>query len=249
MDDADRRVRVQQLMAEYGPDVDGLCNACLPGLAGIGGGGVTVMTSDMQQVRYASDPVSARVEQLQFLLGEGPCRDAYTGAGPVLAEDLRAPVWRQQWPAFAPAAVLAGAEAVFALPLRVDGSRIGVLDLYRDTAGGLTEQTLTDALIMADAVTELLLAETLTDCDDGSPLLADGRGEHLLQRAAVHQATGMISVQLAVPVEHALARLRAHAFATGRELDEVAADVLARRLRFNDLDDDGTGQVSTGERS
>jgi hypothetical protein len=226
-------------MAEYGPDVDGLCDVCLPGLAGIGGGGVTVMTPDTSQVRYASDPVSARVEQLQFLLGEGPCRDAYAGTGPILAEDLRAPGWRQHWPAFAPAAVLAGARAVFALPLRVDGARIGVLDLYRDTAGGLTEQTLADALIIADAVTELLLAETLADRDDDSPLLADGRGAHLLQRAAVHQATGMISVQLAVPVEDALARLRAHAFATGRELDEVAADVLARRLRFDDRDDDG----------
>ena len=242
VNDAERRVRVRQLMAAYGPDVDGLCDACLPTLAGVGGGGVTVMTPDTSQVRYASDPVSARVEQLQFLLGEGPCRDAYAGTGPVLAEDLRAPVWQRQWPAFAPAAVLAGARAVFALPLRVDGTRIGVLDLYRDTAGALTEHTMTDALIMADAVTELLLAETMTDGDDDA-LFADGRGEQLLPRAAVHQATGMVSVQLAVPVEDALARLRAHAFATGRELDEVAADVLARRLRFNDLDDEGTGQV------
>jgi hypothetical protein len=238
VDESGRRVRVQQLLAEYGPDVDGLCNACLPGLAGVGGGGVTMMTPDTSQVRYASDPVSAQVEHLQFLLGEGPCRDAYAGTGPVLAEDLRAQVWQQHWPAFAPAAVLAGAQAVFALPLRVEGARIGVLDLYRDTAGGLTEQTLADALIMADAVTELLLAETLADRDDDNPLLADGRGEHLLQRAAVHQATGMVSVQLAVPVEDALARLRAHAYAAGRELDEVAADVLARRLRFNDRDDD-----------
>ncbi|WP_328460957.1 GAF and ANTAR domain-containing protein [Actinoplanes sp. NBC_00393] len=240
MDDADRRVRVQQLLVEYGPDVDGLCNAFLPGLAGVGGGGVTVMTPDTSQVRYASDQVSARVEQLQFLLGEGPCRDAYAGTGgPVLAEDLRAPGWQRHWPAFAPAAVQAGAHAVFALPLQVDGTRIGVLDLYRDAAGALTEQTLADALTLADAVTELLLGETLTDGDDDDPLLADGRGEHLLQRAAVHQATGMISVQLAVPVEDALARLRAHAFATGRELDEVAADVLARRLSFNDRDDKG----------
>ncbi|WP_433790801.1 hypothetical protein [Actinoplanes sp. CA-252034] len=55
----------------------------------------------------------------------------------------------------------------------------------------------------------------------------------------------MISVQLGVTVEVALVRLRAHAYAAGRDLDEVAGDVLARRLRFNDLDDDGTGQVSS----
>jgi hypothetical protein len=61
------------------------------------------------------------VEQLQFLLGEGPCRDAYAQAGPVLAEDLRATVWHERWPAFAPAALEAGARAVFALPLCAAG--------------------------------------------------------------------------------------------------------------------------------
>jgi hypothetical protein len=240
VDDPGRRLRVEQLVAAHGPDVESLCRGCLPGLAGIGGVGVTVMTPDTQQVRYASDAVSARVEQLQFLLGEGPCRDAYARAGPVLAEDLRASVWQQQWPAFAPAALQAGAQAVFALPLRVGEVGMGVMDLYRDAAGGLPDRTLQDALIFAAAVTELLLAETATLGDNEYPL-AYGRGEHLLQRAAVHQATGMVSVQLGVAVEDALARLRAYAYAAGRELDDVAADVLTRRLRFNDLDDDRAG--------
>ncbi|MEU4426822.1 GAF and ANTAR domain-containing protein [Actinoplanes sp. NPDC024001] len=235
-------------MAAHGPDVESLCRACLPGLSGIGGVGVTVMTPDTQQVRFASDVVSARVEQLQFLFGEGPCRDAYARAGPVLAEDLRAPVWQQHWPAFAPAAVQAGARAVFAIPLRVGAVGMGVMDLYRSAAGGLADRTLADALIVAAAVTELLLAEAAALGDDEYPPLDKGPGEHLLQRAAVHQATGMISVQLGVAVEDALLRLRAYAFAAGRELDEAAADVVARRLRFNDLDDGGNGTGGFGER-
>lgn len=243
VDDPDRRLRVRRLVAEHGPDVDTLCNACVSGLDGVRGGGVTVMAPNAQQVRYASDPVGARVEQLQFLLGEGPCRDAYAQAGPVLAGDLRSPVWQEHWPAFAPAAVLAGVRAVFALPLRVGPARVGVLDLYRDTAGGLSDQTLADALDLADALTELLLAEVLTG-DEDEPMIGDGPPGYLLQRATVHQASGMISVQLAVPVEDALARLRAYTFASGRELDEVAADVVARRLRFDEWDDDDR----TGER-
>jgi len=237
VDDPERRLRVQRLVAEHGPDVDSLCNACVSGLNGIRGGGVTVMAPDTQQVRYASDPVGARVEQLQFLLGEGPCRDAYAQAGPVLAEDLRARVWQEHWPAFAPAAIQAGVQAVFALPLRVGPAPVGVLDLYSETPGGLSKQTLADALVLADALTELLLVEIMAG-DDDDAMLVDGPAGYLLQRAAVHQASGMISVQLAVPVEEALARLRAYTFASGRELDEVAADVVARRLRFNELDDD-----------
>jgi AmiR/NasT family two-component response regulator len=49
----------------------------------------------------------------------------------------------------------------------------------------------------------------------------------------VHQATGMISVQLGVSLEEALARLRAHAFAASAALGDVAGDVVNRRLRFD----------------
>ena len=51
-------------------------------------------------------------------------------------------------------------------------------------------------------------------------------------RAEVHQATGMISVQLEVSAAEALVRLRAHAYAEGRTLRDVAADVVGRRLRL-----------------
>jgi len=59
-----------------------------------------------------------------------------------------------------------------------------------------------------------------------------------LHRPVVHQATGMISIQLDVTMEEALVRLRAHAYGSERPLGEVAEDVVARRLRFNNLDDD-----------
>ena len=53
-------------------------------------------------------------------------------------------------------------------------------------------------------------------------------------RAEVHQASGMISVQLNVSLAEALVRLRAHAYAQERPIAEVAADVVARRLRFEE---------------
>lgn len=62
-----------------------------------------------------------------------------------------------------------------------------------------------------------------------------------LNRAAVHQATEMISVQLGAPMEEALLRLRAHAYSSERPFGEVAEDVVARRPRF---DDDVSGPYS-----
>ena len=44
----------------------------------------------------------------------------------------------------------------------------------------------------------------------------------------------MVSVQLGVGVGEALARLRARAFAIDRPIAEMAADVVAHRLRLDD---------------
>ena len=227
------RARVAQLVAAHGPDVALLCDACVGGLPGVGGAGLAVMTSlPAQQVRYASDPVSVRVEELQVTLGEGPCVDAFTGGHPVLATDLNDAYWLQRWPVFAPAAVSAGARSLFALPLQVGAVRLGVIDLYRPVPGALAGDDLAEALAFADAATELLLAEHLP----GGQIA--GSAQLFSHRAVVHQATGMVSAQLTIPVQEAFLRLRARAYSTDRTLEEVARDVVDRRLRFTDLDDD-----------
>lgn len=59
-----------------------------------------------------------------------------------------------------------------------------------------------------------------------------------LRHAVVHQATGMVSVQLSRPLAQALLRLRAHAYSSGRSITDVAQDVVDRRLR---LGPDGSG--------
>jgi hypothetical protein len=53
------------------------------------------------------------------------------------------------------------------------------------------------------------------------------------RRAHVHQATGNIAAQLDVDVATALIRLRAFAWSRDRSIDDVAADVVARALRFD----------------
>jgi hypothetical protein len=54
------------------------------------------------------------------------------------------------------------------------------------------------------------------------------------RRAEIQQATGMVLVQLGISATEALARLRAHAFATDRLLIDVSTDVVDRRLVFTD---------------
>jgi hypothetical protein len=53
-----------------------------------------------------------------------------------------------------------------------------------------------------------------------------------LHRAEIDQATGMLTVQLDVPIADAFVRLRAYAYCQDRRLADVAGDIVARRLRL-----------------
>jgi hypothetical protein len=147
----------------------------------------------------------------------------------------------ERWPGFAPAAVAAGARALFAFPLQAGAIRAGVLSLYRARPGPLTPQQLADALVFADIALQLLLDSYagISGSADYRPL--DGLSD---SRAEVYQATGMISVQLDVSLEEAFVRLRARAFAAETSLDSVARDVVSRMLRFDPDPDPDPGTAS-----
>jgi hypothetical protein len=214
-----------------------LCAACLSALP-VSGVGAALMTADGPSgvVLAATDERARQLEELQFALGEGPCVEASSGRHPVLEPDLEA-AGSPRWPRFGAAALDTGVRAVFAFPLRVGAIRVGVLDLYRDTPGPLTTPDLVEALAFADATTAVVLH--LQDHDGGA-----GAGSPLIgpieSRAVVHQATGMITIQLGIGLTAALLRLRAYAYASGRTVSAIAADVVSRRMFFDDSEPGGT---------
>jgi hypothetical protein len=215
-----------------GPGVPAsLAAACVRSLP-VSGVGLALMTDDGPAgIIAATDGAARELEELQFTMGEGPCVDASQTGRPVLQPDLAqtAPL---RWPGFAGGALEAGVRAVFAFPLRVGAIRLGVLDLYRDRAGPLSTDELAEALSFADAATLLLLhAQASTAPSSAVPVLDD--------RAEVHQATGVVSVQAAVGLAEALVLLRARAFADQRPLGDLARDVLTGTVSFRK--DDGTG--------
>jgi hypothetical protein len=138
-----------------------------------------------------------------------------------------------------------------------------VLGLYRKTAGSLSAGALADVLVCADTALQLLL-NSRAGFDgnglDGNGLDGNGFDGNGFDgtgsgggwsaggwsgdgwsddQAGVYQATGMVSAQRSVGLEEALALLRAYAFAHDETLHEVAAAVVARRLR---LDSDEAGE-------
>ena len=196
---------------------------------GVAGAGVTVLADDGPPASLLpSDAVAGRIEELQYTLGEGPGPDAHQAGRPVSEPDLANPS-RVRWPMLGPGAGGAGAAALFSFPLRLGGVRLGALTLYQPWPGRLTDAQHADALAMADVVLRVVLA-LQSQAPTGSLALeleALGAG-----RAEVHQAAGMVSVQLSVSVAEALVRLRARAFSDGQPLTALAADVVGRRVRF-----------------
>lgn len=202
------------------------CALALP----VTGVGLALMTdAGHEGMVAATDDVASTMEELQFTLGEGPCRDASTNGRPALHPELARDA--ALWPGFGPAALETGIASIFAFPLQVGGLQLGVLDLYRDTVGGLTLDQIADALAFAEAATVILvhLQSQMAPGKGLHPQLADAVGS----RPEIHQATGMITMQASVGALEALLLLRARAFSTSRPVLDVARDVVSRRLRFD----------------
>jgi hypothetical protein len=227
---ADRVAVVLAAMASVDRDgatvIDRVCVAAVS-LMSLSGAGISLMVNgELRGSAGVSEPAISVMQELQLELGEGPGVDAWTGDVAIVEPDLVTPA-TARWPAFSLAAERVGMAAVFAFPMRLGSIRIGVLVLYRDRAGPLDDEEMAFGLVLADIASQVVLAvQAGAPADTVHDLLADEPAHW----AEIHQATGMVSVQLSVPMDEAFVRLRAHAFADSRSLREIARDVVARRL-------------------
>ncbi len=210
------------------PTPAGLCTACAEVLRASAAGIVLMGTTGIPGATYSSNTTAAKFEDLQFALGVGPGPDAYRRGVPIIESDLVAHP-PAGWIGFTDLLVEDGIRAIFAFPLQIGAARIGTLTLYEDQPGRLGDDLYADTLVMADVVTLAFLAMQSGLRD--SPLVR-GASDEDAYRAEVHQASGMISVQLDINVGEALVRLRARAATEDTALTELAAAVISRDIRF-----------------
>jgi hypothetical protein len=213
---------------------DRLCEACVV-LLGIDAAAISLVFDGTASGTLGSSGAPARqYDELQFILGEGPCLDSVTRRAPVLIIDL-ADAKDARWPIYGPAMLDLHVRGVFAMPIVVAGEYVGALDLFRIQPGLLSGDEFSGAVVAAE-----LASVPLLDILDGDlhAAVADPDSNawaelHTLSRAEVSQATGMLLAQLEVEPAEALVRLRAHAYSTGRSATDVARDILDRRLRLD----------------
>ena len=227
----DRRRLVVSLLRDAiaDPDVSGLaaalqrlCRAVTDVLA-LRGAAVHLMAPHAETgVAASSDLESRGVAELQFTSNEGPAVIAFRTRRPVIVADLQLAGGR--WPGFCSLALERGVTGVFAFPLQEGAVSFGVLELYADGRGPLDGPDTATAVTFARAATELLLdGDAITPAGELDAGLTTALGD----RSRIHQAQGMVMVDLHITLAEALARMRARAFSSGTSLVEVADEVIA----------------------
>ncbi|HEV7580841.1 MAG TPA: GAF domain-containing protein [Mycobacterium sp.] len=221
-------------------------------LTGVDGAAVAVLAiaQGARELVYATDAVAQQLDELQFTLGEGPCLDAVRDDEPQLCARIDDEELELRWPAFTAEVADAGVAALFAYPVPGPQRPMGVLELYRRTAGELGEFERQSAQVCASALRTTLEINwrdelTRTGSAEAAIEAAALRGAEIggpdpFTRSQVYVAAGMVAVQLGITTHDAVDRLRAYAYAHKRSIVALAADVVARRLSFRDLDDESS---------
>lgn len=178
----------------------------------------------------SSDRTAARIDELQFELGEGPQWLAMSTGESTLQADLSS-ADHSEWPLLGSALMELAVAALFTVPMRMGAVIVGAASLYRDSVGDLTDDQRISALAIASAIAAPAIERAVHSAAENAP--RESALSPALRRE-VHQATGMILVQLNTTATIAYARLQAYAFANGRTVLSVARDVIARTLIFTD---------------
>jgi hypothetical protein len=173
----------------------------------------------------ASDRRAARLDELQFDLGEGPCWDALRTARPV-AEPALSRLGAERWPAFAAAARAEPVQSIFAFPLIVGPLRLGAVDLYSTEPTALAATESRRALALTEVISRHILHAALSK----GPY--DDAVANPLSRRLIHQATGVVLAQLGIAADDARLLIQGHAFASGRSMMEIGDEIISGGLVF-----------------
>jgi hypothetical protein len=202
----------------------------------IAGAGISIFGDSMAEVPVgASDDTAAYAERLHFSTAEAP----------QLSTDRRAMV-------FAPETVLADRwpqfynwlstqtpyHAIAVVPLHTRWTEVGALNLYCHHSRDLLNLQPGDLQALSERITTTLLITEAPAVESPPPWLS---ARSAATRRQVFVAMGMLAQASGIVLDDALALLRAHAYASGRTVDEVAADLISARIPVERLELDSNG--------
>jgi hypothetical protein len=165
----------------------------------------------------ASDAVAAAIDDAERELGEGPCLDAVVMDSAYHDASL---VGGSRWPRLA-ARVLTqtGVRSMAGFRLRVSEDRTGALNLFSDTEGGLTSESVDQGMVLASFITVALMASQ-------DRRAADTLREGLHSNREIGKAVGLMMAFHKISDDEAFQMLRKASQDMNLKLADVARQVV-----------------------
>lgn len=183
--------------------------------------GIMLATTDGELRVVASSSEAMRIVELfELQSDEGPCVDCFRTGMPIVNRALDTAASR--WPHFAAVAMKAGFGSAHALPMRLRGSVIGALNLFRADTGELSEDDVFAAQALADVATIAILQHRV---GLEASVVNIQLNEALNSRVVIEQAKGVIAERARIDTDEAFKRLRKYARSNNLRLADVARDV------------------------
>jgi GAF domain-containing protein len=200
-------------------------------LLGVSEAGLMLADSEgVLRVAASSSHTMNLLELFELQYDDGPCVDCYRTKAPVREADLHDAVSR--WPRFAPEAIAAGFNSVYALPMRLRDQVIGSLNLLCTEPGVLDADELQVAQALADVATIGILQHRAAS---ESRLIAEQLQYALSSRIFIEQAKGVLSANAGLDMDSAFIAMRDYARSHNRLLAEVARAIAEGSLAATDV--------------
>ncbi len=174
---------------------------------------------ELQVVASSSDAMRG-LELFELQANEGPCVDCFVSGEPIVNLELTAV--DERWPRFARRAVADGFRSVHALPMRLRGTTVGALNMFRTSLGSLREDDVIVAQALADVATIAIIQHQSAV---GAAVLNAQLSEALNSRIIIEQAKGMVSEASGLDMDRSFQRIRSHARNHNLRLTELARGI------------------------
>lgn len=218
-----------------------LSRACAE-LLGVAGAGISIF-GDFRVPLGASSEQAAEAERLQFTVGTGPCLQAVSGQRPVRATETDI---ARQWPVLhAELHRLTLFRSIASLPIQIDDEGAGAVDLYLTDPTEVRGLDLAVAEQVAGHIGRLLADSGLGSVPVGAARSAGGRvslpgpswldGPDPERRFQLWVALGLVHVALDCSTSDGLALLRAYSYSHDLVVDDVAGELVSRRMSAEQL--------------
>lgn len=189
-------------------------------------GALHVMASTTEKVKL--------LELFVLQSHEGPCLDCYSTGQQVV--NINLDEVEERWPRFHAASQAVGYRSTHAIPLRLRGRIIGVLNLLCTTRATLSDADIALGQALCDIATVGLLQERTVR--EGA-LLAEQLQSALNSRVLLEQAKGVLSERAGISVDNAFTLMRSHARRNRQQLGVIAGAVINGTIAASELTSEG----------